>query len=516
MEERTLFAWIHLADLHVGHDGSGWNQDVVMNALVRDVATMPGPARVDWILVTGDVAWRGAPDEYARASEWLRAMAAAAGIDPMWIFVVPGNHDVTRDADGDRQIGRLVEGLRAGREAVDTALAHPDDRALIARRLGPYLEFASGFAPWCLEGGGPAAEHRLYWMRRIRLTETLRVRLVGLDTALLAQDDGDRGRLQLGLSQLAAALNPPIEEVGELVIGMSHHPFGEGWLADQGEALAWMETHAHIHLSAHVHEAESAELRRGSGGPIVRVVAGAMRGAQPSHGYSFCEIVEVDGGGGALALRVWPRKWSAQHEAFRADVDSVPSENLQQGMPYAVHPLRARLPVPEAPAPEPEPEPPPRPVVAKPAAPPAADVFYVYAPEDEALIEGFDAHLAILARTSVITSFDKQSLASDMQAIAAHVARARVFLVLVSPALLVSDFFHGPLMDRALERAARGEAYVVPIYLRPCDWQGTKLAVLEGLPRDGTPVSALDRDTAFADIVFELRHLFRPAKKRRS
>jgi hypothetical protein len=154
----------------------------------------------------------------------------------------------------------------------------------------------------------------------------------------------------------------------------------------------------------------------------------------------------------------------------------------------------------------------------KSAPPPAADVFYVYAPEDEAQIEGLDAQLDILKRTGVIQGFDKRSLAhgaESMRAIGDHVARARVFLVLVSPAFLVSDFFHGPLMDRAMERAARGEAYVVPIYLSPCDWQATKLAELEGLPRDGTPVAQLDRDTAFADIAFELRHLFKPAKKRR-
>jgi hypothetical protein len=344
-------------------------------------------------------------------------------------------------------------------------------------------------------------------MQKVRLPEeTLRVRFVGLNTALLSKDEDDRGHLQLGSEQRATSLSPPIEPEGELVIALGHHPLGTGWLADREAIDAWMREHVHVHLSGHGHEPGAR--RGGSGADCVHVVAGAIARDDviAGHGYNFCEVVDV--GGGALELRVWPRRWSEAHGEFRADVESVPSENLERGMPYASHRLSARLAAPPAP---------PQPVV-KSAPPVTADVFYVYAPEDEAQIEGLDAQLALLKRTDVIQSFDKRSLAhgaESAQAIADHVARARVFVVLVSPAFLVSDFFHGPLMDRALERAARGEAYVVPVYLSACNWQATKLAELEGLPRDGTPVAELDRDTAFADIAFELRHLFKPAKRRR-
>jgi len=518
MEEQTIFSWIHLADIHVGHGDKshGWNQALVMDALRRDVASRPGPDLVNWILLTGDVAAGGSPDEYAQAAAWLRDLAAAAQVDPRWIFVVPGDHDVNRAADGERQLGRLLDGLRSGREPIDTALADASDRAQLAERVGAYLDFASGFAPWCLEEGIPAPAHRLFWMRRIRLMESFRVRLVGLNTALLGGDDGDRGKLQLGAAQLAAALNPPVEDVGELVIAMSHHPLAGGWLADQSAALDWVDRHAHVHLSGHAHEAEP-----GSGGRFVRVVAGAVRddettdGAPTSHGYNFCEVVHT--GGGALELRVWPRRWSEANGEFRADVGRVPPENLSSGRLYASHRLRARLPVAMEESPAATPEPPATPTQA-PSPVTTADVFYVYAPEDAAMIEGLDTHLSLLKKTEIIQSFDSRSIALDAEQaliVAAHVRSAPVFLVMVSPAFLVSDFFFGPLMDRLLDRAAHGAAFVVPIYLEPCDWQSTKIAELEGLPRDGTPVSNIDRDTAFADIAFELRHLFRPSKKRR-
>ena len=77
MADETLFSWVHLSDIHVGHGDRdkphGWNQVLVMEALRKDIASRPGPKRVDKILVTGDIAFSGdglAPDEYARAKKW--------------------------------------------------------------------------------------------------------------------------------------------------------------------------------------------------------------------------------------------------------------------------------------------------------------------------------------------------------------------------------------------------------------------------------------------------------------
>jgi hypothetical protein len=49
----------------------------------------------------------------------------------------------------------------------------------------------------------------------------------------------------------------------ELVLVLAHHPFS--WLADGRDAASWVRAHAHVHLTGHVHEAESAQFRRGGG-----------------------------------------------------------------------------------------------------------------------------------------------------------------------------------------------------------------------------------------------------------
>ena len=55
----TLFRWIHLSDIHTGHGDRayGWDQSLVLDEIVRDIALQRGKAAepsIDAILVTGD------------------------------------------------------------------------------------------------------------------------------------------------------------------------------------------------------------------------------------------------------------------------------------------------------------------------------------------------------------------------------------------------------------------------------------------------------------------------------
>jgi 3',5'-cyclic AMP phosphodiesterase CpdA len=49
------------------------------------------------IVVGGDIAFSGKPEEYDLANKWLVRFAARLGVDPgERIWVVPGNHDIDR------------------------------------------------------------------------------------------------------------------------------------------------------------------------------------------------------------------------------------------------------------------------------------------------------------------------------------------------------------------------------------------------------------------------------------
>ena len=61
-------------------------------------------------------------------------------------------------------------------------------------------------------------------------------------------------------------------------------------------------------------------------------------------------------------------------------------------------------------------------------------------------------------------------------------------------------------MTRALERHEAGAARVIPVILRPCDWQSAPFGKLQALPRDGKPVTTwTNRDEAFTDVARGIR-----------
>ncbi len=351
LEDTTLFSWIHLSDLHFGHGDMAysWDQVLVLQTLRNDVQALLGRGLppVDSSLVTGDIAFSGdtrprsgqtKSTEYDDARRYLQTLAKEVGLTERDVFVVPGNHDVQRSADGTRMVKRLVTALRDGAESIDETLADESDRALLAQRQANYSNFAASFAPACLSPTGSA---KLYWHHTFE-QNGLRVRLVGLNTALLSSDGGDHGKLRLGMGQLGEALAETSADPGALVVCLSHHPFRGGWLADEREADAWMRNHAHLHLSGHVHDADTEQARTGAGSLFVRVSAGATHAEQTpggvplAHSYNFGSIGKS--ADGSLMVRIWPRRWATRNKAFRADVDILPD-----GKEFAEHALRLTL-----------------------------------------------------------------------------------------------------------------------------------------------------------------------------
>ncbi len=126
---------------------------------------------------------------------------------------------------------------------------------------------------------------------------------------------------------------------------------------------------------------------------------------------------------------------------------------------------------------------------------PAARVFLSYAHQDEKLRRALGTHLAPLERLGVVATWhDREVLPGSEWAgeIDRELERADLVLLLVSPDFVASDYCYEIEMERALARHRAGEGLVVPVILRPCDWQACPFARLAALPADGRPVTAWD------------------------
>jgi hypothetical protein len=134
-----------------------------------------------------------------------------------------------------------------------------------------------------------------------------------------------------------------------------------------------------------------------------------------------------------------------------------------------------------------------------------ASVFFSYSHKDEDLRNELEVHLSGLKRQGVISTWHDRRITAGTElgvAIDESLNTADVILLLVSPDFINSDYCYEKEMDRAMERQKRGEARVIPVILRPCDWQGLPFGRLLATPADGKPVTRWpDQDEAFLDVV---------------
>jgi hypothetical protein len=144
-----------------------------------------------------------------------------------------------------------------------------------------------------------------------------------------------------------------------------------------------------------------------------------------------------------------------------------------------------------------------------------AILFFSYSHKDENLRDRLETHLAGLKREGAIETWhDRRIIAGDEFAgvIDDNINRADIVLLLVSPDFIASDYCFQIEMQRALERHAGGEARVVPVILRPCDWHSAPFGKLMAVPKDGKPVvSWPDHDDALLDIAVGIRQMLRPS-----
>jgi hypothetical protein len=71
---------------------------------------------------------------------------------------------------------------------------------------------------------------------------------------------------------------------------------------------------------------------------------------------------------------------------------------------------------------------------------------------------------------------------------------------------MASDYCYGKEMARALERNNEGTAVVIPVILKPLDWEGAPFRHLAALPTDARPLTSWPTlDEGLADVAKGIR-----------
>jgi hypothetical protein len=145
------------------------------------------------------------------------------------------------------------------------------------------------------------------------------------------------------------------------------------------------------------------------------------------------------------------------------------------------------------------------------------EVFFSYSHKDERMREKLEKHLSALRRENVIAGWHDRKIMPGTEwkdQIDKHIETAHVVLLLVSADFLNSDYCYDVELKRAIARHDAGEARVIPIILRPCDWLNTPFGKLQALPRDGKPVSdGVTQDHAFSEVARGIRRVVEEMSK---
>ncbi|MGA1870588.1 MAG: metallophosphoesterase family protein [bacterium] len=250
--------WLHLSDLHFHSDEihrgavEGYNQNVVLDNLLDDLCTYPSEHDlvIDFIIITGDIAFSGQADEYMLAVCFLDKLREIFSLPKNRLFIVPGNHDVDRG-----KINPHFNFSLNGRDDINSFLLNSEAKQVYFKKFNGYRYFINKYFGCGLEFD---YVNRYFWARKFSLKGT-EIGLLGLNSAWNSSGDTDKNHLLIGEKQVRDAL----KQVGQtdLCIATFHHPLE--WLRDDDKedvrrelsGKAQFILHGHLHKPGIIFEA---------------------------------------------------------------------------------------------------------------------------------------------------------------------------------------------------------------------------------------------------------------------
>src|SRR6266702_5207375 len=136
-------------------------------------------------------------------------------------------------------------------------------------------------------------------------------------------------------------------------------------------------------------------------------------------------------------------------------------------------------------------------------------LFYCYAHQDKDLRDELEHHLSTLKRLNQITTWHDREISPGNEwsnEIELQLSMTDIILLLISPDFIASDYCYSIEMQRSLEKHNAGISRVIPIIIRPVDWEETPFSKLQMLPTNILPVTIWqNRDEAYRDIAKGIR-----------
>lgn len=314
---------LHLSDIHFrmvkGAGGADAIDHDIRDQLLKDCDRVLGEVggTVHQIIISGDVAFSGQPDEFTKARDWLALLEQKLNCAPDAIRMVCGNHDIDRGvAKNSRGIRDIQARLRSEpvemlNDYIREIVECPHGGPATFEPLANYNRFAES----------PYRSHfnptRPFWEYPVVLNDRSVLKLYGLNSALASNGDDSQEHHKLVVGEGYCVLP---ENEGTEYLAICHHP--PSWLRDHAGVERYLDHRARIQLFGHLHESK-IELRGTEHFKCLRLHAGAVTPPAsdktlPCYNWLTIEV-SVTGKARKMMVEVIPRIWDAENLHFNED-----------------------------------------------------------------------------------------------------------------------------------------------------------------------------------------------------
>ncbi len=275
VNQKRSLSWLHLADMQIRREEADIKTS--LDQLSSDILAQTEKlgARPDFVVITGDIAFSGQAAEYRYAVEFLKDLLKRLQISQERLFVIPGNHDVDREA-----------GVPSEQDNISGYVRSLRNYASFAKRLG----VESRIEP----------DQPLY--NRTVSIQDFQITLWGLNTAIVGDSsqeptESQREYFVRQVQTIQQSIDPK-----HINIALLHHPLEllERW--GLGPQVTVLQQNSDFILHAHLHQDDAARVQVVASGALV-IQSGSDVFTKPHPNCYNLVKLDFDAGEGTIIFR---------------------------------------------------------------------------------------------------------------------------------------------------------------------------------------------------------------------
>jgi len=316
------FRWLHLSDFHVGKDRYG--QCCLFKYILQNVQQAISGGKPPFaVFITGDIANSGAESEYQTFLDeffWPLQELLSQSPSSDRIFIVPGNHDVTRSQARAVRTHGLLSHIPT---FLDPTADAQFERTLLFPRFQAFIEndptTGTAQSHWISSAAGSLT-------RRIKFGSQ-QIGVLCLNSAWLSCEGEDRHNLSPGKGMLEKGL-ADLEDT-EIVFVLAHHPVD--WFVDEevSSIRALLSNRPAVYLFGHLHKSGGSSQHVGTRAFLPIQAGAAFQAREDERWINRIVWGELDTEAGKV--RVIPLLWSRDHQEWSTDTNAFPSDLRMSG-----------------------------------------------------------------------------------------------------------------------------------------------------------------------------------------